>query len=269
MSSSRVLPPKSIPAQGALERERNQLIYAIRTRCMSDHGCHDMPLAKDLLRSHTCSIFDTLKVFYSTKIVIFEWEKEIAEEAIDIAHACWTNFRDLPRADFSRESLRADIATHLGHALRSGPIQKAFLGNLPGVSDKSPVFSSPPSPYSLGAVVGDQKAATYAKAGIDPHSTSPLVIAAAMQANVGQETVAPPLPPPELSLVEQRKKLLEAYKAKTGASHKQIWEGKSGIHKPQFYEWVNGKLPSKSQTAQNFERFLREGKRPTPRKPRK
>jgi hypothetical protein len=86
-----------------------------------------MPLAKDLLRSHTCSIFDALKDAYSDKVNIWEWEQEIAEEAIGIVFACWRNFRDLPTQEFSSDALRTDIATHVGHPLRSGPLQKAFV----------------------------------------------------------------------------------------------------------------------------------------------
>lgn len=123
MSSSRVLPPKSLSTQSTLERERSQLSHAIRTRCMSDYGCHDMSLAKDLLRSHTCSIFDTLKSFYSNKVSIWEWEHEIAEEAIQIAFACWKNFRDLPVGDFSSDDLRRDIALYIGRPLRSVPLR--------------------------------------------------------------------------------------------------------------------------------------------------
>jgi hypothetical protein len=205
-----------------------------------------MPRAKDLLRSHTCSIYDALKDAYGYSVNIWEWEKEIAEEAIDIAYACWTNYRDLTRGDFSRDALRADIATHVGHALRSGPVQKALLQNLPGVSGKSHGLTPPPSPYSLADVLTSQQAAAYARSGIDLSSTSPLLIAAAMQANIGQESVPPPSPlsPPEPSLVEQRRALLEAYRSKTGASHHKIYTASNScIHKPEFYAWVKERCP--------------------------
>jgi len=118
--------------------------------------------------------------------------------------------------------------------------------------------------------VTGQQAADYAKAGVDLSSTSPLLIAAVMQANVGQESVTPlPPPSPESSLVEQRKALLEAYKAKTGASNRKIYTARnSGIHKPQFSEWCNGILPNTSATTLNFERFLREQRPPVPRNPK-
>jgi hypothetical protein len=83
-----------------------------------------MPLAKDLVRSHTCAIFDILKEAYSHTVNTWEWEQEIADEAIQIAYACWSNFRELPRASFSAEALRTDITTHVGHPLRSGPLPR-------------------------------------------------------------------------------------------------------------------------------------------------
>jgi hypothetical protein len=68
--------------------------------------------------------------------------------------------------------------------------------------------------------------------------------------------------------IGRRAKLLADYKAATGnPSHKRIYESnKAGIHKPQFYEWMNGTLPSESETAKNFERFLSALKPPFPRK---
>ena len=64
----------------------------------------------------------------------------------------------------------------------------------------------------------------------------------------------------------RRRKLLETYKEFTGATNRQIYQGRSGIHKPEFYAWLKGKLKGTSETAQNFERFLREKKSPIPRK---
>jgi hypothetical protein len=62
--------------------------------------------------------------------------------------------------------------------------------------------------------------------------------------------------------LRRRWKLLQDYKAATNnTSNKRIYEAKnSGIHKPQFYEWLHAKLPSESSTTVNFERFLREKK---------
>jgi hypothetical protein len=68
--------------------------------------------------------------------------------------------------------------------------------------------------------------------------------------------------------IRRREKLLEDYKAATGApSNMRIYKAAhSGIHKPQFYDWLNGILPSSSETAKNFERFLSAKKLPVPRK---
>ncbi len=68
--------------------------------------------------------------------------------------------------------------------------------------------------------------------------------------------------------IARRSKLLNEYKAATKSpSSKQIYEaGNSRIHKPEFYLWVNGTLPTDSATTANFERFLREKKPPIPKK---
>lgn len=70
--------------------------------------------------------------------------------------------------------------------------------------------------------------------------------------------------------IERRKGLLAEYKAATAEpSNRQIYEAdNSQIHKPQFYRWLKGTLPSSSGTAVNFERFLRENNPPTARKKR-
>jgi hypothetical protein len=70
--------------------------------------------------------------------------------------------------------------------------------------------------------------------------------------------------------IERRRKLLSEYKTATKNSpNKRIYEAKnSGVHKPEFYQWVNGTLPADSATTITFERFLREKKPPIPRKPK-
>ncbi|HWG21609.1 MAG TPA: hypothetical protein VG225_13850 [Terracidiphilus sp.] len=70
--------------------------------------------------------------------------------------------------------------------------------------------------------------------------------------------------------VAHRAKLLAEYKAATGnPSAKRIYESsRAGIYKPQFYQWRKGTLPSESETAKNFERFLAAKKPPIPRKPK-
>jgi hypothetical protein len=68
----------------------------------------------------------------------------------------------------------------------------------------------------------------------------------------------------------KRRSLLAEYKAATkNPSNKQLYEARnSGIHKPDFYAWLNGKLPSESAMSINFERFLRLRKPPIPRRPK-
>lgn len=66
----------------------------------------------------------------------------------------------------------------------------------------------------------------------------------------------------------RREHLLADYLAAIGnPSRYRIYTARnSGIHKPEFYKWLNGALPRDSETAKNFERFLREKKAPIPRK---
>jgi hypothetical protein len=71
------------------------------------------------------------------------------------------------------------------------------------------------------------------------------------------------------SETDRRQRLLMSYKKATGnPSNKRIYEASnSGLHKPEFYSWRKGNLPSDSATCINFERFLNEKKPPIPRKP--
>ena len=73
---------------------------------------------------------------------------------------------------------------------------------------------------------------------------------------------------PKSDELARRNALLASYKAATGSpSNRQIYNARnSGIHKPEFYDWINGILAQTSQTCENFERFLREKKHPVPRK---
>lgn len=80
-----------------------------------------------------------------------------------------------------------------------------------------------------------------------------------------------PTPKPEETpspLMAKRISMLQEYKQATGTrSNRQIYTARnSGIHKPQFHEWLRGLLEETSQTCINFERFLREKKPPIPRK---
>ena len=77
-------------------------------------------------------------------------------------------------------------------------------------------------------------------------------------------------PPTDLAgIVERRMKLLDGYKAATGnPSSKKIYEAEnSGINKPEFYEWKNGRLPDRSRTTKQFEAFLTAKRRLIPKKP--
>lgn len=83
-----------------------------------------------------------------------------------------------------------------------------------------------------------------------------------------QDSVPIPTGPASLpSEVERRKQLLTEYKATTRVdSNRKIYTARnSGVHKPEFYQWLKGTLPSDSAPATNFERFLVAKKPPQPR----
>jgi len=71
--------------------------------------------------------------------------------------------------------------------------------------------------------------------------------------------------PSKESLIAIRAKLLADYIAATRASHRRIYLGNSGIHKPQFYGWMKGDLSPKSSTTKAFEAFLKKKRLPMPR----
>lgn len=75
---------------------------------------------------------------------------------------------------------------------------------------------------------------------------------------------------PAHELISRRKKMLDEYKARAGVTsdYQIITSRNAGIHRPQFYEWKNGTLPSDSVTTRNFENFLKSGIPPMPRKRR-
>ncbi len=67
--------------------------------------------------------------------------------------------------------------------------------------------------------------------------------------------------------VERRSRLLAEYKAATKVdSNRKIYSARnSGVHKPEFYKWLKGKLPADSSTSRNLERFLTDKKPPISR----
>jgi hypothetical protein len=86
--------------------------------------------------------------------------------------------------------------------------------------------------------------------------------------SVEQVTSSPKALSEGSSEVERRAKLLSDYKAATGAKDYHIFTAtNSGIHKPEFYQWKNGRLPDKSKVTKRFEAFLKAKKRPIRRNP--
>jgi hypothetical protein len=95
--------------------------------CISNYGCHDQDQARDFLRSYACSIYDSLKEAYSQKITVWDWEEEIAQEAIRITLACWNNFNVSPPNSYWEPVLHRAIAQHVGRPLRKHVPQSALV----------------------------------------------------------------------------------------------------------------------------------------------
>ena len=102
---------------------------------------------------------------------------------------------------------------------------------------------------------------------LEPQSSA---LATAVEQSKLPEVSDNPTDAPYPSLVECRLKVLNEYKAANkSVPSKQIYEARnSGIYKPEFYEWLSGRLPDTSSITINFERFLRDKKPPIPRKPK-
>jgi hypothetical protein len=196
-----------------------------------------LPRAKDFLRTYACSFYDLLKDAYSQRIFTWDYEDLIAKEAIQITITCWESFGAGPPGASWIDTLHKAIVQHVGRSLR---------GHRGAVQDNPP-----------GNII---------------RTPSPLMIMAQAEAKrKSMEQAPPPVAaeqPQEQEEVAQRAKLLSEYKAATGASNKKIYEARnSGIYKPEFYQWLKGRLPANSTTAKNFETFLKAKKRPIPRKP--
>jgi hypothetical protein len=117
---ARELPPKSLETQSKLDQRRVMLDHALRT-CMGHYRCNDMNRARDLLRSHVCAIYDCLKDAYSKMpLSVSDWEKVMAEEAVEIARSVWRTYKVSPDAYTWTETLTQAIVLYVGHPLRSG-----------------------------------------------------------------------------------------------------------------------------------------------------
>ena len=232
------LPPKSMSTLNSLTVKRMQLSGELSSHCISDHhGCYDLARAKDFLRSYACLFYELLKKDYSERIATYNWEQEIADEAIQITLKVWSSFEVSPHATTWVETLDSAIVQHVGRPLRA-------LG--------ASIQLLPPSAYAaaqspLLAMIAERGAAQ----------------------NLGSAAGTPARPAPNQSEAERRANLLAAYKKVAGnPSNRKIYEAhNSGIHKPEFYQWVNGLLSAKSVTTQRFEAFLKAGRKPIPRKP--
>jgi hypothetical protein len=111
---------------GALEAKKRALRITLGRYCISDQGCYNREGAKDYLRTYCCSIFDLLLDAYREKVAVYDWEEQIAEEAIRNTAECWNSFNGVyPQGSGWVPVLREAIIQHLGRPIRQR-LQKAF-----------------------------------------------------------------------------------------------------------------------------------------------
>ncbi len=214
----------------SLSVKRMQLSGELSSHCISDHrGCYDLALAKDFLRSYVCSFYEILKKDYGEKIFTWDWELQIAEEAIQITLQVWSSFEVIPLAPTWVETLKSAVVQHVGHPLRT---------------HGAPVHLPPSS--------------AYAASGIDIASASPLMIMAmdaaqrAAALGGGTETADP----------SNRIALRDAYRrafpdVKIADI---IWAAKQT--RREWTRWITGKVKDGLKPDRSFKHVLTSGKSP-------
>jgi hypothetical protein len=111
----RELPAKSHPLLATLRTQRILLSQDL-SRCIKQWTCHDPKHAKDYLCAYVCSIFDVLWAYYDLKIDAFDYEVEIANEAVQEVISAWENYNVLPATSWT-STLKSAIALHTGRPI--------------------------------------------------------------------------------------------------------------------------------------------------------
>jgi len=244
------MPPQSLEFHQDLRRLEDQFGKALLS-CIAGYSLGDPIAAFEYARTYATKFYDKFLNFYS-QFPGYRQHWQTASEAFALQRTlhCIDNISILPDF-FGRESRIAKITKTISdHAQSTATalieIEKAFV---PYSASKNPLLAMMEAKAEAA-----HRARAQVWAPVPPQATE-------SQANEASPTEVAPL-------AERRARMLETYKAKIGASNRKIYEARnSGIHKPQFYEWLNGTLPTGSATTKNFERFLREQKAPIPRKP--
>lgn len=116
MPDERELPPKSHAVLSNLDGQKSQLSRQL-SLCVNNNGCHNPDRAKDYLRTYACSIFDLLWEYYDLKIDVFDFQKEIGEEAIRNVLSCWDNFNSVSRGTTWIPTLKGALIQHAGRPI--------------------------------------------------------------------------------------------------------------------------------------------------------
>jgi hypothetical protein len=149
--------------------------------CYRGHDLHDSHAAFEYVRTYATKFYDLFYGFYS-KYLDYEshWRSQSERFASGRVAKCISSYSDIEYF-FDRDPtlilrVKKTIEEHAGRTAPRKLVRMADVppaprmsnaGSLPGVSEKPRILTSPPSPYSLAAAVGDRKAAAYAKSGIE------------------------------------------------------------------------------------------------------
>ncbi len=234
-----VLPPLT-PKEIASRDHQENLLNRGLNECWRGND-FDAERAEKLARAYAVEIFDTIRTFYRAKVGYrAEWLPEIVHEAVFRTLMVYKGHRDQSVAQMGNIA-RDTVMDHMRTTSTSEYAKSEFRAAFP-------VYTNIPEPLP---------------------SDSPLLKLVKEKARQSATQPSPPEAIPSSGTVtDRRAELLNEYKRATGANDYQIYNAQnSGIHKPEFYQWKNGKLSEKSKTANKFEAFLKAKKRPIRKKP--
>jgi hypothetical protein len=228
-----VLPPWAPLEISKRDYQEGKLDVALRL-CWSG-GYFDEQRALDLLRSYAIVIFDLeLDVYRTRSWYSPKWISAIMKESLQRVEQCFS----LHCNGDPREHRQVLVNTVFLHIKTHPTLAHVFLSSL----KESPLLM----------MVRDAQSQVEIKTPDMPSHESLVV-------QIDQDD----------GLAKRRAALLAGYKEHTGdPSNKKIYEASnSGIHKPEFYQWLNGKLLDTSRTTKRFEDFLRSKRKVVPRNP--
>jgi hypothetical protein len=222
-----VLPPLTPNEIAARDYQENILDLRLR-ECW--HGNNfDSERAEKLTQAYSIEIFNTICNFYRVKVGYrAEWLPEIVHEAVFRGLMTYKGHRE-QGLDQITDMARSAVMHHLRTTSTSERARAEF---------HQAFSATTPDPQPDDTLLSEST-----------------------------KSQADALLRPE-TIINRRLALLNDYKQATRANDYRIYTAQnSNIHKPEFYQWKNGKLPDESKTTKKFEAFLKSKKRPIRRNP--